>query len=65
MACHLSIYDPGAKTQKPYVCDEDNTARVMQDDHAAGATGEYTDVDGNAFSIDWTKQRLVGFRRDG
>jgi len=65
MACHLVICDPAAKSRQSYTCDEDNSSRIVEDDHAASATGEYADTAGKKFSVDWTKQRLIGFKRGG
>ena len=64
MPCHLTVYDPDASTKQTYTCDEENTERVITDEHAATGSGEYTDVDGNTFKADWTKQRLVAFKRE-
>jgi len=36
---------------------------LVSDDHAAKGPGEYTDVNGKKFSVDWTKARLIGFNR--
>lgn len=63
MPCHLKVYDPDAATTVQYVCDEDTTSRVVEDDHAAASSAEYTDLDGKSFTVDWTRQRLVGFLR--
>ncbi len=63
MACELVVYNPDAKSKKTYTCDEANTERLVTDDHAAKGSGEYTDVGGKKFSVDWTKSRLVGFAR--
>ena len=63
MPCHLVVYDRQAKTTTQRVCDEDNTTRVVEEDHAGTATGAYTDVNDQRFSIDWTKCQLVGFHR--
>ena len=65
MACRLCICDPEAHTRQEYVCDEGNASRVVEDDHAASASGEYTDTAGKKFNVDWTKLRLIGFRREG
>lgn len=63
MACHLAIYDPEAGNKQTYVCDEENAGKIVEDDHAASQSGEYGDVEGNKFQVDWTKQRLVSFKR--
>jgi hypothetical protein len=36
---------------------------MVENDFAAKGTGEYTDTSGKKFVVDWTKQRLVGFKR--
>ena len=64
MACHLSIWDTENKTRQEVAFDEDNTTRVIEDEHAGVADGLYADADGNNFKADWTKLRLVAFRRD-
>jgi len=63
MPCQLVVYDPDAKSKQTYVCDEANTERLVGDDHAAKGPGEYTDVTGRKFTVDWTKKRLIGFAR--
>lgn len=63
MACDLTIWNTEDKSKRVVQCDEDNTTKVIEDDHAAKATGEYTDTAGKTFSVDWTKQRLVKFNR--
>ncbi len=63
MPCHLVVYDPDTKSKKTYICDEANTERLVSDEHAAKGPGEYTDVKGQKFSLNWTKARLVGFAR--
>jgi hypothetical protein len=63
MACELSVYNTETKTKQLYVCDEDNAAKMVENDHAASASGQYTDVKGNSFTVDWKKQRLVSFKR--
>jgi hypothetical protein len=63
MPCHLVVYHSDSRTRNEYVCDEENTSRVVEDDHAAKGAGEYTDVSGNQFTVDWTQSRLVGFVR--
>ncbi len=63
MACHLVVYDPNTKSKQTYICDEANTERLVSDDHAAKGPGEYVDLDGRKFSVDWTQSRLIGFTR--
>jgi hypothetical protein len=63
MPCDLTVFDTQARTKTVYRCDEGTTSRLVEDDHAAKATGEYTNVAGNRFSIDWTTCRLIGFSR--
>jgi hypothetical protein len=63
MPCDLLVYNPQTKDKKTYICDEANTERLVSDDHAAKATGEYVDTSGQAFSVDWTVSRLIGFTR--
>ncbi len=63
MACELSVFNTETKTKQAYVCDEDNAGKMVEHDHAASAAAEYTDVKGKKFTIDWKKQRLVGFQR--
>lgn len=63
MACELQVYNTETKTKQAYVCDEDNAGRMVENDFAAKGTGEYTDTSGKKFVVDWTKQRLVGFKR--
>jgi hypothetical protein len=63
MACQLTIYDPVSKKRDQYTCDEENAGRVVVDDHAAAAAGQYQDVSGKAFQVDWKQSRLVSFAR--
>jgi len=63
MPCHLVVYHPESKKRDEYDCDEENTTRAVEDDHAAKGAGEYTDIHGQAFRVDWTQHRLVGFTR--
>jgi len=63
MACELWVYNTETKKKQRFVCDEDNTGRIVENDHAAKGTGEYTDTGGKKFSVDWTKERLVSFKR--
>ena len=63
MACEVVIYDPASKQRAQYTCDEDNAARVVQDDFAASGSGQYQDVSGKSFSVDWRGSRLVSFTR--
>ncbi len=63
MPCYLVVYNPQTRVRSEYTCDEDTTTRVVEDDHAAGAAGEYTDVSGQSFRVDWTQSRLVSFLR--
>lgn len=63
MPCHLVVYETDTKSKKTYDCDEANTERLVSDDHAAKGSGEYTDVKGQKFNVDWTKARLIGFNR--
>ena len=63
MPCHLVVYQPESKQRTEYDCDENNTARAVEDDHAAKGAGEYTDIAGQVFRVDWTQCRLVGFTR--
>ena len=63
MACELHVYNAETKKRQCYVCDEDNASRMVENDHAAKATGEYADTSGKKFTVDWTKERLVSFKR--
>lgn len=63
MACELCVYNLDTKKKQRFVCDEDNAGRMVENDHAAKATGEYADTSGKKFAIDWTKERLVAFKR--
>lgn len=63
MPCTLTVYNTASGDKSRYVCDEDNTTRLVEDDHAASGTGEYTAVDGTSFKVDWTQCRLIGFVR--
>ena len=63
MPCHITIYDTEASQRSQRICDEDNTARIVEDDYAAEVAGEYTDVNNETFSVDWTRHRLIGFLR--
>lgn len=63
MPCHLVVYRPSDRSRAEYVCDEENTARLVEDDHGAKVTATYTDVQGRSFEVDWTQQRLVSFLR--
>ena len=63
MPCHVVVYDADKKAKNTYACDEANTERLVTDDHAAKGPGEYTDVNGRKFSVDWTKARLISFAR--
>jgi hypothetical protein len=63
MPCDLVVYDPDTKSKKTYTCDEANSERVVTDDQAAKGPGEYTDLTGRKFGVNWTKARLIGFAR--
>jgi len=63
MACDLTVWDTQGKAKMAVVCDEENAGKIIVDDHAARATGQYVDVSGKAFSVDWTKYRLIRFNR--
>ncbi len=63
MACQLAVYNTQTKVKNQYTCDEQNASKVVEDDHAAKATGQYTDTSGKSFSVDWTQCRLVSFNR--
>jgi hypothetical protein len=63
MPCYLVVYRPSDRSRNEYVCDEENTARLVEEDHGGKASGTYTDIEGRAFEVDWTQQRLVGFTR--
>jgi len=65
MACTLTVFDTNSRAKNTYVCDEDQTARMVEDDHAAAGNAEYTDTEGKSFSVDWTRQRLIRFNRHG
>ncbi len=63
MACELTLWDSTRKTKTTVVCDEENAAKVIADEHAAKASGQYVDVEGKTFSADWTTCRLIRFNR--
>jgi len=63
MPCNLLVYDTNSKEKTTYVCDEDTTTRVVEDDFAIKSSGEYTDVEGKSFGVDWENCRLIGFAR--
>lgn len=63
MPCHLVVFEPQTRAKQTWICDEENTERLVGDDHAAEGAGEYSDVQGTRFSVDWTKSRLTGFTR--
>lgn len=63
MACELKVWNTESKKKQQYVCDEDNAGRMVENDHAAKGPGEYTDTSGKKFTVDWTKERLVSFKR--
>lgn len=65
MACTLIVFDTETRAKDTYVCDEEQTARIVEDDHAASGSGEYTDTGGQTFNVDWTRQRLIRFDREG
>jgi hypothetical protein len=63
MPCDLKIWDSAAKSKTAILCDEENAAKIVADEHAGKATGQYSDVAGKSASFDWTKCRLVKFAR--
>jgi hypothetical protein len=63
MTCELRVYNLETKKKQSFVCDEDNAGRMVENDHAAKASAEYADASGKKFTVDWTKERLVSFRR--
>lgn len=63
MACDLTIWDTGNKSKKVVVCDEDNATKIIVDEHAGRASGQYVDTSGAKFSADWSKCRLIRFNR--
>ena len=64
MACTMTVYDATSNAKNKYVCDEDTTTRVVEDEFAGSATGEYTGTDGKNFSVNWQNCRLVAFSRE-
>jgi hypothetical protein len=64
MACELHVYNTETRQKQRFVCDEDNAGRMVENDYAAKGSGEYTDTSGRKFTVDWTKERLVSFKRD-
>ncbi len=63
MPCHVVVFETATRTRSEHTCDEENTARIVEDDHAAKSTGEYRDLAGETFAVDWTRSRLVSFQR--
>ncbi len=63
MACELHVYNTETRKKQRFVCDEDNAGRMVENDFAAKGSAEYVDTSGRKFSIDWTKERLVSFKR--
>lgn len=63
MACELVVYEPRTKQRQTYTCDEENLTRIVEDDHAAQKAGDYKDVNGRSFHVDWTTARLVSLAR--
>jgi len=63
MACELTLWNSQTGEKKTVVCDEENSAKMIEDEHAKSGTGEYTDLDGNKVSVDWSAWRLVKFAR--
>ena len=63
MACHLTVWSRESGQCQSYVCDEENTSKIIEDDHASKSKGTYTDKSGNPVTVDWTQCRLVYFTR--
>jgi len=63
MACELTIWNSKTHEKQTYTCDEENSAKIVESDHSGSGTGEYVDVEGKTFSVDWSEWRLVKFVR--
>ena len=63
MACHLRIWSRESGQSHSYVCDEENTVRIIEDDHISKGKGSYADRSGAEINVDWTQSRLVFFIR--
>ena len=63
MACHLKIWNRESAQCQAYVCDEENTGRIIEDDRVSKSKGTYTDTGHAEFSVDWTQCRLIHFVR--
>jgi len=65
MACHLKVWSRESGQCQSYICDEENTGNIIEDDHASKRERTYTDTGGAKISVDWTQCRLVCFARKG
>jgi len=63
MACHLRIWSRESGQSQNCVCDEENTVKIIEDDHTSKGKATYTDTSGAEISVDWTQSRLVYFAR--
>jgi len=64
MACRITVWDRKSGQKQQYVCDEENVGRIIEDEHAGAKTGQYTDTQGQTFSVDWSTCRLINFQRE-
>lgn len=63
MPARITVFDRQSKTRTEYLCDEDNTARMIEADVESAAEGKYQDAAGQAFQVDWTCCRIINFAR--
>ena len=63
MACHLKVWSRESGQCQTYVCDEENTGKIIEDDHASKGKRTYNDTRRTEFSVDWTQCRLIHFVR--
>jgi hypothetical protein len=59
----MKVWNRESGQCQSHVCNEENTVRIIEDDHTSKGKGTYTDTSGAEISVDWTQSRLVYFVR--
>ena len=63
MACEITLWNSKTGKKQTFTCDEENAAKLVEDEHGGSGSGKYKDVKGSAVSADWSTWRLIKFSR--